>query len=142
MERFKMIASAYLVLLRGDNVLLARRFQTGYEDGKYGLPAGHVEDNESLLENLVREVKEEVGLSINPATAELVHVMHRKEKDIRMDFFFVVTNWEGEPKICETDKCDEIGWFPLNNLPENTIGYIQQALKSIQEKKNYSERGW
>lgn len=142
MERFKMIASAYLVLMRGDSVLLARRFQTGYEDGKYGLPAGHVEDNESLLENLVREVKEEVGLSINPATAVLVHVMHRKEKDIRMDFFFVVTNWEGEPKICETDKCDEIGWFPLSNLPENTIGYIQQALKSIQEEKNYSERGW
>lgn len=137
-----MIASAYLVLMRGDSVLLARRFQTGYEDGKYGLPAGHVEDNESLLENLVREVKEEVGLSINPATAVLVHVMHRKEKDIRMDFFFVVTNWEGEPKICETDKCDEIGWFPLSNLPENTIGYIQQALKSIQEEKNYSERGW
>jgi 8-oxo-dGTP diphosphatase len=81
MERFKMIASAYLMLIRGDSVLLARRFQTGYEDGKYGLPAGHVEDNESLLENLVREVKEEVGLIINPARAELVHVMHRKEKD-------------------------------------------------------------
>ena len=142
MERFKMIASAYLVLLQGDSVLLARRFQTGYEDGKYGLPAGHVEENESLLENLVREVKEEVGLSINPTDAELVHVMHRKEKDIRMDFFFVVTNWEGEPKICEVDKCDEIGWFPLSKLPVNTIGYIQQALKSIQEKKNYSQRGW
>ena len=142
MERFKMIASAYLVLLQGDNVLLARRFQTGYEDGRYGLPAGHVEENESLLENLVREVKEEVGLSINPTDAELVHVMHRKEKDIRMDFFFVVTNWEGEPKICEVDKCDEIGWFPLSKLPVNTIGYIQQALKSIQEKKNYSQRGW
>jgi 8-oxo-dGTP diphosphatase len=44
--------------------------------------------------------------------------------------------------ICEQDKCDHISWFPLSNLPENTIGYIQQALKSIQENKNYSQWGW
>lgn len=137
-----MIASAYLLLFKDKKILLARRFQTGYEDGNYSLPAGHVEDNESLLENLSREVQEEIGLVIDTQKAELSHVMHRKEKDIRMDFFFTLKEWQGEPRICEPDKCDELGWFSVDALPENTVGYIKQAIKAVVNNKIYSQRGW
>lgn len=142
MERFKLIASSYAVLLKDGKVLLARRQNTGYEDGKYGLPAGHLEDNETLLNCLVREAKEETGITIDPSTVQLAHVMHRREKDIRVDFFFVVTQWNGEPTNCETDKCDDLHWFSMNELPKNTIGYIRQAIEKISSNAIYSERGW
>lgn len=137
-----MIASAYLLLFDQGKVLLARRYQTGYEDGNYSVPAGHVEDNESVLENLCREVKEEIGLQINPHQAQLCHVMHRKEKDIRMDFFFSLKDWQGVPQICEPDKCDELLWFAVDALPENTVGYIRQAIECTLRNQIYSERGW
>ena len=140
--RFKMIASAYLILVKDGKLLMLRRYKTGYEDGKYSLPAGHVEDGETLAQNLCREANEEVGLTIDPKDATLVHTMHRKEEDIRMDFFFTVSRYEGEPKNCEPDKCDQLAWFPLDKLPGNTIGYIRAAVEAYRKKQIYSERGW
>ena len=60
-QRFKMIGSSYLLLIENNKILLSRRFNTGYEDGKYSLPAGHVETGETLtrmfeLERLKRKL--------------------------------------------------------------------------------------
>lgn len=41
-ERFKVVPAVYLVLRRGEGVLLLRRANTGYQDGKYSLIAGHL----------------------------------------------------------------------------------------------------
>ena len=40
-NRFKLIPSVHLFLVQGQNILLLRRFNTGYEDGKYSVIAGH-----------------------------------------------------------------------------------------------------
>lgn len=142
MERFKMIASVYGFFIKDEKILLLRRFNTGYEDGKYSLPAGHVDDNESFIVAICREIKEETGVVVKKENIELVHIMHRKENDIRMDFFFLVTSWEGEPTNTELDKCDELAWYPLNNLPNNTISYIKTAIENYKKRILYSEIGW
>lgn len=141
-ERFKMIASGYLLLIRGGKILLSRRFQTGYEDGKYSLPAGHIEDNETLTAGTCREIKEEIGISLCPKDLMLVHVMHRKHMDIRMDFFFTTTLSRYTPKNLEPEKCDDLRWFPLTKLPVNTIPYIRTAIQNYRKKNVYSEFGW
>lgn len=142
MERFKMIASVYLLLVKRKRILLLRRINTGYEDGKYGLPAGHVEDNETIRAALRRETKEEIGILLKLEDLKLVHVMHRKEKDIRVDFFFTIKEWKQEPKNNEPNKCDDLRWFPINNLPKNTIPYIRKAIENWQSETFYSEIGW
>lgn len=142
MHRFTMIASGYAFFVRDGNILLSRRFQTGYEDGKYSLPAGHIEENESLIQGTIREVKEEVGVALTPDDLNLVHVMHRKGDDIRMDFFFSVTHWTKDPINMETEKCDDLSWFPIDKLPNNTIPYIVSAIKMYQKNIFYSEFGW
>lgn len=142
MNRFKMIASSYLILIHDGKILLSRRYQTGYEDGKYSLPAGHIEDNESLTQGAAREVFEEIGLKIVPQAFKLVHVMHRKEQDIRMDFFFTAEIGDQQPVNKETEKCDDLRWFPLNKLPRNTIPYIRHAISCYQKNIFYSEFGW
>lgn len=76
-DRFKMIASSYLLLIRDGEILLLRRKNTGYEDGNYSLPAGHVENDESLTRAASREIFEEIGIRIKPTNFTLVHVMHR-----------------------------------------------------------------
>lgn len=141
-DRFKMIASSYLILVVDGLILLSRRYQTGYEDGNYSLPAGHIEENESLTRGAAREVFEEIGLKIVPQAFKLVHVMHRKHQDIRMDFFFTAHIGNQKPVIREPEKCDDLRWFLLSKLPTNTIPYIRHAIECYQKKIFYSEFGW
>lgn len=137
-----MIASSYLILTRDRKILLLRRFNTGYEDGKYSLPAGHVEEAETLTGAGAREFYEEIGMRIKPQHSTLVHVMHRKEDDIRMDFFFTADIGDQTPVNKEPEKCDDLRWFALNTLPTNTIPYIRHAIECFQKKIVYSEFGW
>lgn len=141
-ERFKLILSVYLILVKDGKTLLLRRANTGYEDGNYGLVAGHADGNEAATDALCREVLEESRLRLNPKEVRFVHLMHRVGDDERIDVFFTVDNWEGEPINNEPEKCDDLSWFPLNQLPNNTIPYIKQALYCYQEGTTYSEFGW
>ena len=142
-DRHKLIPASYLVLRRGDEVLLLRRFNTGYEDGKYSMPAGHVDSGETFTEAVIREISEEVGITLKFEDVHVAHIMHRKSVDSeRIDTFFVTEKWNGEIRNMEPHKCDELAWFPLDNLPKNTIPYIQQALGCVRDGKFYSEFGW
>jgi 8-oxo-dGTP pyrophosphatase MutT (NUDIX family) len=141
-QRFKMIASGYLMLIRNGKILLSRRFHTGYEDGKYSLPAGHIEDDETLTAGTCREIREEIGIILKPSDLRLVHVMHRKHFDIRMDFFFVTDKKGLNPVNLEPQKCDDLVWFPIARLPEKTIPYIREAIHNYRKNIFYSEFGW
>ena len=142
MRRFKMIASSYLILIKDDRVLLSRRFNTGYMDGHYSLPAGHVDEGETVEDCLVREVKEEIGISVKKKDIKLVHVMHRKEADIRLDFFYTADSYTGILKNMEPEKCDDLKWFELNKLPKNILPYIKQAIEESQQQVLYSDIGF
>ncbi len=142
MTRFKLIVAAYLILIEDGKILLQRRQNTGYADGNYSLPAGHLEDNESITQALVREIKEEIDLDLKAEDVELVHTMHRRENDIRIDLFFITQKYQGKPKNAEPEKCDDLSWFPLDSLPKNTVPYVKQAIESYLAKEIFSERGW
>ncbi len=142
MEKFKYIGSAYIILIKDGKVLLGRRQNTGFRDGWYGLPAGHLDGGESVRQGCAREAKEEIGITVKPEDLSVVHVMHRKMDDERFDFFMTASHYEGEPRNCELDKCDDLSWFPLDTLPENTIPYIREVLASVQKGETYSEFGW
>ncbi len=128
--------------MRNGNVLLMRRAKTGYRDGEYGLPSGHLESNETLRSGMVREVREETGIVLSEEHLVLATTLHRREDDDRVDFYFTVSEWEGEPMNNEPDKCDAIAWFPLDKLPDNTIPYIRQAIECVEKGVMYSEWGW
>lgn len=142
-EKFKVIPTVYLILIKDNKILLSRRYNTGFHDGEYSFPAGHLDGNETLIQTMIREAKEEIGINLNPETLKLVHVMHRKQPtEERVNFFFTAKNWQDEPKIMEPHKCDDLSWFPLDNLPDNVIHYIRQAINCVLTNKFYSEFGW
>lgn len=93
--RNKFPVAVHLFFLREDRILLLRRFNTGYEDGNYSVVAGHVEAGETVTQAAIREAVEEVGVTLEPDDLQIVHVMNRKSKDERIDFFIVVRHWGG-----------------------------------------------
>lgn len=131
---------AYLILRQADNVLLLLRKNTGYCDGQYGLVSGHVEDGESATAGMIREAKEEAGIEISQL--RVVHVLHRYSNRQNVDIFFECTAWEGELKNQEPEKCASLEFFPLANLPENTIPYIARTIQAAANGIHYSEEGW
>lgn len=142
-ERFKITPAVYLVLEKNEQILFSRRFNTGFEDGNYSFPAGHLEGNETAREAMVREAKEEIGITIDPSKLKMVHLMHRHCGDHeRLDMFFTVEKWEGEIKNTEPHKCDDLSWFSKDDLPRNVIPYIGQFIDCYNQGVNYSEFGW
>jgi 8-oxo-dGTP diphosphatase len=138
----KFPVTIHLFFLRSDQVLLLRRFQTGYMDGFYSVPAGHLDGEETVRMAGVREAREEIGVGIDPDDMLFAGVFHRHSDDERVDFFFHVQKWDGEPVNSEPGKCDDLRWVDVDSLPRNTIPYVRQALKNFQDGVFFQEFGW
>jgi len=137
-DRFKFIIAVYLMLIEDGKILLLRRFNTGYEDGNYSLVAGHVDEGESFKEAIIREAKEEAGIEIDLKDIEVAHIMQRIPLG-RVSVFLTAKKWSGEIKNMEPEKCDDLSWFDIDNLPENTIPYIREAIENYRKNILYSE---
>ena len=112
-ERFKIIPEVFLFLIKDGKILLSRRFNTGYEDGKYGLPAGHGEYGETMREGTAREAREEIGIDIDPKDLEFILTQHRWCPDknnhhARIGFYFI-------PKVFNRIP-NEFNWETRQNL--------------------------
>jgi 8-oxo-dGTP diphosphatase len=141
-ERFKLPSAVHLFLVRDGQVLLLRRFNTGYEDGKYSVVAGHLNGDEEIKAAMIREAREEVGIEISPLDLQVVGVMHRKSNDERIDFFLAATSWSGEVANREPGKCDQLAWFEMDALPENVIPYVRRALDNYRRGIWFDSFGW
>jgi hypothetical protein len=67
---------------------------------------------------------------------------HKNDKGERLYFFFLIRMWQNEPINMEPDKCSEIGWHPVSQLPTDMIEHVRIALTDIQEGKTYVEFGF
>lgn len=142
-RRHRVTADVHLVLLDDDGrVLLGRRQNTGFADGSYHLPAGHLEPGESVIGALIREAREETGIGISPDAVEFAHVMHNSSGGDRVAFFFTVRQWDGIPENHEPHKCSELRWATLRALPGNLVDYCRSALADIADGKPFSVYGW
>lgn len=134
--------TVHLFFFRENQILLLRRFNTGYADGQYSVPAGHLDGNETVIAAAAREAEEEVGVQLEADCIHYSSIMHRKDGDERVDFFLSVSEWIGEPVNAEPDKCDELRWVDVNTLPNNTIPYVRRALQNHQTGIKFDEFGW
>ncbi len=87
--------------------------------GGYGLPGGHVEKNETPVEALFRETREELGVILNPNTLNLVRTIYREKGNSRkIHLIFKVEEWNGVPRNKEPDKCKGLLWVSRSDLPK------------------------
>ena len=142
-DRFKLIPEAHIFLMNDNHeVLLLRRFNTGYEDGNYSVIAGHIDGDEEVKAAAIREAREEAGIEIRPSDIQVVGVMHRMAKDERVSFFLAASKWSGDVVNAEPDKCDDLSWHSVHDLPANMVPYVRRALKNYLKGKFFDSFGW
>ncbi len=144
-DRHKIVPAVYLIVERDDKYLLMRRANTGYQDGNYSFPAGHLDGNEAPTFTAVREAKEEIDLDIDPKDLRLAHCMVYRSIEgdhERVSLFFIVDKYSGIPKNMELDKCDELSWLPKDSLPDNVVPEVKHALVQILAGNVYSEANY
>ncbi|WP_346039508.1 NUDIX hydrolase [Actinomadura chokoriensis] len=144
-ERHRTIVDVHALLFDQEGrVLLMERANTGYADGQAGVPSGHLEAGESVLEAVLRETYEEVGVHLAEGDAQFVHVSHRCKpgEDDRVGFFFAAARWTGEPVNAEPHKCARIWWHDPDDLPFNTVDYIADAIARLRGGGTFSTHGW
>jgi len=134
-------AAAHAFIIKDNQVLLAVRIKTGYCDGLYGVPAGHVDDREVSTQALIRELQEEVNLSVDKKELKHALSMHRvvDEHPYFCTFFEIKDIDLSSLKNNEPEKCRELKWFNLDKLPENMVPYIKNALQAYNADEYYLE---
>jgi len=145
-EHSKTRSAIFPFLLKTDKgktkILLSRRQNTGYQDGKWDIAgAGHVDKNETAQTALIRECKEEIGIDVKMDNISFVHLSHRLSTyRTYYDIYFLVSAYEGTPRIMEPEKCSELKWFLIDKLPEDIIECRRQDIENYLNKVSYSEK--
>lgn len=127
-------------------VLLAKRQNTGYMDGKWDFAgSGHVDEGETATEALIREAKEELGITIKQQAVRFAYLLHRLGKQGRRTYYdisFFVEEYSGQPYIAEPEKCSGLEWFDTEQLPEEMIPIRKELLEACLKGERYGETVW
>ena len=116
-ERVKFNASVSFILEQDDKILLFYRTDGYFKDGWWVLPAGHIEENETATQAIVREAKEELGIDVDIKDVEFAHIVHNLVGDNkRMDFYFLIKDFKGELQNLEPSKCTDMQFFSKDKL--------------------------
>lgn len=146
MERRKsrIKAAVYMILVRyrqedgGMEILLQRRQNTGYMDGLFDFSAsGHLEEDEAFKMAAIRESQEELGIKIAEDEVDFVFLADGNE-DGYEKVFFMTSAWEGKEQIMEPEKCAELCWFGLDELPlDEMIPDLVEIFRMIRDGEHY-----
>ncbi len=117
------------VLILKDGKLLMAKRKGSHGSGTWAPPGGKLDFEEEVEACAIRETFEETGLEVkDPKFITITN-------DIAEGTHYV-TLWTraiyagGEPRITEPEKCDEIGWFDLNDLPSPLFLPMENLLKA------------
>lgn len=138
------VIDTHVILRDGDKLLLSQRGGP-YGYGRWHLPSGKLDRGESMSAGAARELLEETGVSVDPQHLRLAHVVHHQQGDDgeRIGFFFVTTEWNGEPVNREPTKCLGLEWFSVHELPEDIIEYPKEGLLGyLKDHGGLTEHGW
>ncbi|MET8623788.1 NUDIX domain-containing protein [Kitasatospora sp. NPDC004669] len=140
-----MVVGVHLVLVKDGRVLLGRRRNTAFAEDHWHVPAGHLLEGESITRGMVREADEELGITIREEDLDLVHAVHHLDADDgkgRLQLFFKPRAYVGQITNREPEKCHELKYWPIRELPAPVVDYTTHALGRITAGSLVSVYGW
>jgi 8-oxo-dGTP pyrophosphatase MutT (NUDIX family) len=129
-DQFPMVAHVLLPRPHaggGTEYFLARRAGTGFLDGYFGLPGGHVEAGELPSEAARRECQEETGCIVQ-ALSPCCVLPYRYRGAVGVNWVFTATRYHGVARLNEPSSADVAVWALPGQLPRRRPRWIDLAL--------------
>ena len=127
------------IIKNNEQILLGHRSinrkDTGgiFEPDTWTLPGGKQEYNETIIEGVIREVKEETNLNISDI--ELLSVNDDIQSDRHyVTITFIANKCSGKLMCMEKEKEDEWRFFDIEKIPENIYSPSQKSLSDYKKK--------
>jgi len=129
---------------QNSKLLLLLRQNSKFFSGYYGLVGGKIEEKESITNALIREMYEEVGITVSKENLNFSHCLSfvGDEGTHVVAFVFKIKEWQGCVINGEPNKAMALAWFESNKLPENVIPRHRHIIEMVQNGIFYSEKGW
>lgn len=132
------------IIYRNGKILLCHRAASPFK-GKWDLPGGFLEEGESAMEGMRREMKEELGIELKDIRLLTVegpaYYPFGGQDNYNIDVYYEVTTRD-EPRVASNNEMTEIGWFDPNNLPpmafETNVKAIEvwgKLLKTLSDRQ-------
>lgn len=136
----KRVVSCLAVVLReSGEILLVRRRGSG----RWTLPGGRLEPEESWRACAGREAEEETGIKLDLTAADHELVLHNKDKGgVRIYYFARWQSHQGEAKNREPHLHEEVSWFGLDNLPANMAQVLRLGISGVLNGGGVVESGF
>lgn len=137
---FKIVCAVNALIIKDNQILLGLRQNTGWGDGCYNFPGGHIDGKEWPTKAICRELKEEIGIEVNPINVKFENMIYYIRPDHeRIQLLMKINSWSGQIENMELDKCIKLEWFGLDKLPKNLTDYCKTALTMYVNKTQYFE---
>lgn len=104
------------------NVLLVHKTHPEWQKGKCNGVGGKVEEGETDVQCMAREMKEEAGLSIPEEKWREFAVIYVKPTDVEVVFF--ATEYEGSQDDAVSMTEEQVQWCASGALPPNMISNV------------------
>jgi 8-oxo-dGTP pyrophosphatase MutT (NUDIX family) len=131
----------------GVRYILAEQRGIGTPDpeyiGKWCLPCGYLDYNETTQQAIAREVLEETGINIHPANFELFYINDKPFSDKRQNVTFrfftdlegYIDDWELTDKFSESNEVSDIKWIDLREINNYQWAFNhEKIIKEIKDK--------
>lgn len=106
-----------VIVSDGEKIFLGKRADSSIHSGKWCLPCGYIEYNESFLDAAIREVKEETGLITEPI--KIINIVSNQLLSGINSIVIVLISRPLTYELSANDDLVEVNWFNLTQpLPE------------------------
>lgn len=123
-----------LAVVKDGKLLLCKRLKAP-ESGYWNIVGGKVDHMEPAAEAARREAEEESGLTIHSASFLcLSEQLIDTDRQHWISLIYVSDDFSGEPWLTEPDKLADIGWYPLDDLPQPLSRFAADAVLALRQQ--------
>lgn len=107
-----------IIVNENNEILLVKRSQNIFNGGKFTIPGGFLDRDESAMAGMLRELKEETGYIGEILNLFLINDNPNRPKEDRqnVDFIYIIKVVGGQPIL--NSEASDISWFRKENLPK------------------------
>lgn len=124
------------IIIQNNKILLVENIK--HNTIRMEPPGGKLELNETLEECVIREVKEELDITITPYSLFGEYETDSPEGKFKVTMYFARIT-EGEPRIMEPEKISKFNWYSYEEMKyigKLLVPNLRSAMKKLEEYMN------